>query len=513
MSLARALAVSALAGFVGLSYEVLWFRVLAYVTGNAPWAFGVLLGAYLLGVAAVSVGAGAFCARRPAPTKRDVRVVAAFVAAANLLGFAVIPALAALATRGAWSLSLPLLGIAAGLLGAVLPLVAHFAIAPDARAGSRLSYVYLADILGSALGSLLTGYVLLDVLGTREMSVLAAGLGFGVAGAVYAWSGVPRRWAVTGFGAAALASAAALAAAPGLFDRLWERLQFLDRDDGSRFAEVVENRHGVITVTGDGVVYGGGAYDGAFSTDLMQDRNEIYRAYAVAGLHPSPRRILLIGLGSGSWAQVLAHLPGLERLLIVEINPGYLDLIRRRPEVASLLTNPRVEIAVDDGRRWLARHPEERFDVIVANVTLHWRAHATTLLSREFVALARERLAPGGVYYFNTTWFMPARDTALATFANGLSIGTFFAASDAPLRYDGPRLARALEGFRIDGRQVLDVSQPAERERLAALETAEYPAAARRRDARIITDDNMLPEWKGTPFSQATLGHLSSRGP
>lgn len=510
MRLPAALVVSALAGFVGLSYEVLWYRALSYVTGAAPWSFGALLGAYLLGVAAASAGARAFCARRPAPARRDVALVAAFVGLANLAAFMVIPVLAALATRGRWEAALPLLGVAAGLLGAVLPLVAHFAIAPDREAGVRLSYVYVADIVGSAAGSAVSGYVLLDVLDTRALSVLLAAVGFALTAAVVAAAGLGRRAALAGVALAVLATGATVAAAPLAFDRLWERLALREHDDGSRYARVLENRHGVIAVSADGVVYGGGVYDGAFSTDPLHDRNGIYRAFAVAALHPAPRQVLLVGLGSGSWARVLSSLPGVERLTVVEINPGYLEIIRDEPEVAGLLADPRVEIAVDDGRRWLARHPERRFDVIVANVTLHWRAHATSLLSREFVELARAHLAEGGVYYFNTTFFRPARETALALFANGMQVGTFFAASDAPLAWDGARLERALEETRIGGRPVVDAGRPEELARARAMGAAAGPPLLRPQPPlRVITDDNMLPEWHGTPFDLRTEGHVT----
>ena len=60
-------------------------------------------------------------------------------------------------THPAWELSFVPVAIAAAMMGAVLPLVAHFGIEADDRAGLKLGYVYLANIIGSTLGSLLTG--------------------------------------------------------------------------------------------------------------------------------------------------------------------------------------------------------------------------------------------------------------------------------------------------------------------------------------------------------------------
>src|SRR6185437_7908433 len=131
------------------------------------------------------------------------------------------------------------------------------------------------------------------------------------------------------------------------------------------FARVVENRSGTITVDQDGTVFGSGMYDGRFNTDLTHDTNGVIRPYALSLFHPAPRQVLMIGLSSGSWAQIIASNPAVEALTIVEINPGYLELIAGEPEVASLLHNPKVTIVIDDGRRWLQQHPDPHFDAIV----------------------------------------------------------------------------------------------------------------------------------------------------
>ena len=71
----------------------------------------------------------------------------------------------------------------------------------------------------------------------------------------------------------------------------------------------MENRSGIITVSKSGIVYGHGMYDGRFNTDLMHDTNGIVRPYALSLFHPAPRNVLMIGLSTGSWAQVIASNP------------------------------------------------------------------------------------------------------------------------------------------------------------------------------------------------------------
>src|SRR5436305_2648865 len=107
-------------------------------------------------------------------------------------------------------------------------------------------------------------------------------------------------------------------------------------------------------------------------------------ARSISLWHAAPREVLMIGLSTGAWAQVIANHPQVEKLTIVEINPGYLRLIQKYPAVRNLLTNPKVNIVIDDGRRWLVRNQQTKFDVVVSNTTFHWRAHISELLSKEF---------------------------------------------------------------------------------------------------------------------------------
>lgn len=164
MSFAVALAVAAASGFIALSYEILWYRVIAFASWGLPGAFGLLLAAYLFGLAFGSRLAGAFCRDdAKAGDTRQLRIVAGFVLVANLVAWLVVPVFGWSAKRWDWPPALAMVALAAALLGAILPLVSHFGIKADDRAGVNLSYVYLANIVGSAAGSLLTGFVFLDV--------------------------------------------------------------------------------------------------------------------------------------------------------------------------------------------------------------------------------------------------------------------------------------------------------------------------------------------------------------
>jgi tRNA G46 methylase TrmB len=259
----------------------------------------------------------------------------------------------------------------------------------------------------------------------------------------------------------------------------------------------------------DGTVFGGGIYDGRFNTDLIHDTNGIFRAFAIAGMHAKPTNVLIIGLSSGSWAQVAANNPAIKDITIVEINPGYLPLIKKHKEVESLLQNPKVHIVIDDGRRWLVSHPDRKFDFILMNTTYNWRANATNLLSREFLQLIRPHLNSGGIAFYNTTDSEEVLATGSSVFPYSLRVANFLAVSDSQFTLDKKLWQEALTNYQLDGHPVFDLSIPLQQKRLEEVlhlaDESEDPrtgiesrASILKRVAgvRIITDDTMGTEWK-----------------
>jgi spermidine synthase len=295
-----------------------------------------------------------------------------------------------------------------------------------------------------------------------------------------------------------------------LLSTIYDRLLFKNQYPKLRFQQVVHDRSGTIGVTPNGVVFGGGVYDGRFNVDLMNDTNIIPRPYALSAFHPMPRRVLLIGLGSGSWAQVVANHPQLEELTVVEINPGYLKLISQYSAVASLLGNPKVRIKIDDGRRWLVRNPMERFDLIVMNTSFYWRNHASNLLSSDFLQIARQHLDRGGVLFYNTTSSEAVIATGLAVYPHALRFLNCLAVSDSPIEFDRTRWKAVLLRYVIDGKHVVDSSDPRQMARLVEVvninedPTGQQPYSIedddqlrqRLQGRRIVTDDNMITEWR-----------------
>jgi spermidine synthase len=113
--------------------------------------------------------------------------------------------------------------------------------------------------------------------------------------------------------------------------------------------------------------------------------------------NPGARNVLFIGLGAGSSEKRMwRDFPELD-LRAVELDPVVVDVAHRFFAVPE--NDPRLEISVGDGRRFLADNAQ-RWDVIVIDAFFA-DAIPFHLVTHEFLRLAQTRLAPGGVVVTN----------------------------------------------------------------------------------------------------------------
>jgi spermidine synthase len=513
LGLRSAAAIAAVAGFLALGFEIAWFRIFALATFDRAPAFALLLATYLAGIAAGSFLSAAIVQKRG---WNPVSLAGGAMLVAGALSVYLPPLMADLSWHNIPVLTgAPAFFLTTAFLGSVLPLLCQSSIAAGDSAGRRVGLIYLANIIGSTLGSLVIGFVLMDHFGTQAISTQLA-IATALTGllVVLFRNGRLQLPAKPMWSLAVLALLAIAFAAPA-YRNLYGKMIFGPRAAAvGNLKHVVENRNGIIAVTADDAVFGGGVYDGYFNIDPANDKNFVIRAYVLSLFHPHPKHAFMLGLASGSWAQVIGNNPEVESLDIVEINPGYLSLIEDYPAVSSLLHNPRVHIYIDDARRWLLAHPDAKYDMMVANTSYHWRDHSSQILSTDFLDIVKQHLLPGGIYYYNATESPDVFITGLRQFRYGLRVITFLMVSDSPLVPDKTRWFSVLSRYEIDGKKVFDTDSSRGQLVLAAYNAfadsiQESPRTlgiesgdrlARRLGLRhIITDDNMGAEWTPAP--------------
>jgi spermidine synthase len=136
-----------------------------------------------------------------------------------------------------------------------------------------------------------------------------------------------------------------------------------------------------------------GKVDASNAEDMLTQK---LLAHVPLLMHPDPRSVLVIGLGSGvTLGSALRH--PVARATILEISPEVVaasEFFARENNRA--LADPRTRLVVGDGRSHLLL-ADDRYDVIISEPSNPWMAGVAALFTREFFTAARERLAAGGI--------------------------------------------------------------------------------------------------------------------
>jgi len=139
------------------------------------------------------------------------------------------------------------------------------------------------------------------------------------------------------------------------------------------------------------------------ASSLLQDmRLQRMLGHPTSLLPDDPSSVLIIGCGAGVTAGAISINPDVDRVTIAEIEPLVPEVVSRffSKENYGVVTNPKVQIRIDDGRHFLLT-TQEKFDAITSDPFDPWVKGAAMLYTREFWEMAKEHLNPGGV---NTVW-------------------------------------------------------------------------------------------------------------
>jgi spermidine synthase len=158
-----------------------------------------------------------------------------------------------------------------------------------------------------------------------------------------------------------------------------------------------DTQGGVTTVTEkDGVrtLLTNGKFQGNDGGEVHAQR---FFAHYPSMFVPRFDRALVIGLGTGSTLGTLSAYP-YRNIEVAEISPAIVRAATTYfgPIGADALRDDRVELFLADGRNHLLVS-DARYDLIGIELTSVWFAGAGSLYSREFYALVKERLTPGGI--------------------------------------------------------------------------------------------------------------------
>ncbi len=396
-------------GLASFTYEVLWTRLLGHLLGGSVYAFATMLASFLTGIAIGS----AVAARLATTADRAVRgfawaqlgtaglSLAAFLAMDRLPGVAASLGLMGNASPEAKAvLAATVLLPSALSIGATFPFAVRTLARSEREAGRASARVYTWNTIGAILGALGAGFFVLPWLGYAGSVTAAIALNLTLAAATTVLWNERRR----------LVAIPALAGAIGLAllqpSDPWTLLRtspLATTPAGGNVRHFAVGRSATVLLLDEPSGWSlrtNGLPEAAI--DRRGTRPGIARTSRWLGTlpviaRPETRSMLIVGLGGGV---VLEAVPSsVHTVDVIELEP---EVVAANAAVAperriDPLADPRVRLHINDARGALLL-TGARFDAIVSQPSHPWTAGASHLYTRQFFALARDRLQPGGVF-------------------------------------------------------------------------------------------------------------------
>lgn len=434
------LAAFGVVGATAIAYEVAWTRLLVTFFGSSTYAFTLMLATFLAGIVLGSLLFEWWIARGGTPTFAGfalTQTLTALAALGFLLVYQQLPAVVVSVLNWpyqrlpAW-LSGPL-GLrqnsfvalalaqfatsAAAMLPAATVFGFNFPLAAvviaqrpgeERASGPAVGKAYAANTLGAIAGAVLSGFVLIPRLGAYQLVGLVALANVTVALALLARS--PGRKILPATAALVLGGAIAAAMVSGRLNNpaIATFAPFLYYDPSKTHMTIQEWAQSFdVLFAKDGLnatisVAAGEDYlslrtNGKVDASNRDLDTQLFSGHLGAMFHPAPRRVLVVGFGSGMTVAALARYPEVERIDCVEIEPAIIEaapLLERLNR--GVLRDPRVHVILDDARNFLLT-TRESYDLIVSEPSNPWIAGLAALFTDEYYQAARGRLHPGGI--------------------------------------------------------------------------------------------------------------------
>ncbi len=411
----------ALSGFVALGYEVIWARIIALHTIDAIYSFSIMLTVFLSGL---FVGGllGSWWVRRQRVSVLhfgSLELGIGLLAIIALFVFAKLPEFkfenffsgysvaAEIAFEGL--LSFVTLFPATLLIGIVFPVATSlYTTEQTEQIGSKMARIVALNTVGSILGSLLTGFVIVPRLGLQNSVLLLATLNLGL-GAVAVWFFAPvsLRLRLAATAVLPLAIGAAVLLPPAIYLGHWQGMA----DQLIFYREGVETTVAVFEESPNNPKFSSVNGRVEVPTDVLSLRAFYLLGHLPPLLHPEAQNALMLSFGNGiATGSLVSHqLPSVE---VVELAPEMIEAAHLYAvENRNVLQYPGLQVHIEDARNFLLQ-TDRQYDIITTDATHPSNASSWALFTTEFYEQVNQHLAPDGVFL---QW-LPIHSMAIADY-------------------------------------------------------------------------------------------------
>jgi spermidine synthase len=432
-------------GFCALAYEVLWTRILSIIIGATTYGFAILLMAFLAGIGIGSSVLGVLTkvfGRQREETARDLRnLVVLFGVVQIIIGLSALfvsihvrdlPAHAALIRDFFHSINFRIgsfkttqvanfinaftfMFVPAFFMGVAFPLAGKIHGHYKKMVGQAVGEILTFNTVGAILGSAISGFVFLYLFGIQRSLeiIILLNIGYGL----LVMASVRRSRMLN-----ALTSCAAIAAilipvfsptvwqlwdpkmyavyqafAPDMFSTPEKTKEVLENSDIRYYAEgtnsiisSVQSSDALFFITNGRVE----------ASNANRDRQVQYTlGHLPMLLNANPKKVFVLGTGSGMTLGATSVHPSVERIILAEIEPKVLGVAKSFGVYNHYVLNrpnPKLKIVFNDGRNYLMT-TKEKFDVITADPVHPWFSGAGYLYTTEYFKIAADHLNPGGI--------------------------------------------------------------------------------------------------------------------
>jgi len=414
---------TAVSGAASFIYEVGWVRLLNQALGTTIHSFELMLAAFILGLAF----GGLWVRRRARYIREPVRYVGyvqIWMAIAALVSIPIFTQsfewvgwiMRALAPSengytlyeiATAAISLLVMFPAAFLAGMTLPLFT-LALLREGALEDVIGRIYAANTLGAILGVAVMMHVLIPLIGVR-LAVTLGALVDGLVGVYLLRMVNPAR--ITRFVAAGtflLVAALGFSVVQGRPDPLRQvsgvfrtGVTSLEGAEISYLRDGKTSTVALFTIGGRATISTNGKPDASltpFRELPTQDEITMVMAGALPlALHPDPKRVAVIGWGSGLTTQTLLGSAKPEVVDTIEIERAMVEGARLFGDrVSRAYDDPRSRVRIDDARTFFSTGAR-KYDVIVSEPSNPWVSGVAGLFTQEFYAFLKHHLNDQGM--------------------------------------------------------------------------------------------------------------------
>jgi spermidine synthase len=304
--------------------------------------------------------------------------------------------------------------VPAFFMGLAFPLAGKVHVECRKVVGGAVGEVLAYNTLGAIFGSAISGFLMIRLFGIERslqmLTLFNIGIGLFVLFSLRQIKSL--RWIISGL----ILSALLLLGLDQNVFRTWDKKYFavfrsnqlgaFDTPEKVKFAientDVLYYAEGTESIVSSYRVKGGEQSFSAngrteASSHLRDQQCQFALCHLPMLLHKNPKRVLVVGLGSGMTLGGTSVHPSVEKLILVEIEPKVVNVAKTFEKYNHhVLDDPKLKIVFNDGRNFLMT-TREKFDVITADPIHPWSQGAGYLYTAEYFKLVAEHLLPGGI--------------------------------------------------------------------------------------------------------------------